>query len=106
MWWHCCFFAQALWAHDFQTNGIYYNITDSTRHTVEVTRTYPSLYAYRDTVVIPDSCCTIASITGVSGSGKSSRAFDSLYAEGQRRYVESLSSYARQFMERMGNRQL
>ena len=40
-------------------------------------------------------------ITGVSGSGKSSLAFDTLYAEGQRRYVESLSSYARQFMEQM-----
>ena len=40
-------------------------------------------------------------ITGVSGSGKSSLAFDTLYAEGQRRYVESLSSYARQFLERM-----
>ena len=37
-------------------------------------------------------------ITGVSGSGKSSLAFDTIYAEGQRRYVESLSSYARQFM--------
>ena len=36
-------------------------------------------------------------ITGLSGSGKSSLAFDTLYAEGQRRYVESLSSYARQF---------
>jgi len=40
-------------------------------------------------------------ITGVSGSGKSSLAFDTLYAEGQRRYIESLSSYARQFLERM-----
>ncbi|MBC7348579.1 MAG: excinuclease ABC subunit UvrA [Candidatus Aminicenantes bacterium] len=40
-------------------------------------------------------------ITGVSGSGKSSLAFDTLYAEGQRRYLESLSSYARQFLERM-----
>ena len=40
-------------------------------------------------------------ITGVSGSGKSSLAFDTLYAEGQRRYVESLSTYARQFLERM-----
>ena len=40
-------------------------------------------------------------ITGISGSGKSSLAFDTLYAEGQRRYVESLSSYARQFMGRM-----
>jgi len=40
-------------------------------------------------------------ITGVSGSGKSSLAFDTIYAEGQRRYVESLSSYARQFMEQM-----
>ena len=40
-------------------------------------------------------------ITGVSGSGKSSLAFDTIYAEGQRRYVESLSSYARQFLERI-----
>lgn len=40
-------------------------------------------------------------VTGVSGSGKSSLAFDTLYAEGQRRYVESLSSYARQFLDRM-----
>jgi excinuclease ABC subunit A len=40
-------------------------------------------------------------VTGLSGSGKSSLAFDTLYAEGQRRYVESLSAYARQFLERM-----
>src|SRR4051812_24046633 len=40
-------------------------------------------------------------ITGVSGSGKSSLAFNTIYAEGQRRYVESLSAYARQFLERM-----
>src|SRR6202043_1102111 len=39
--------------------------------------------------------------TGVSGSGKSSLAFDTLYAEGQRRYVESLSAYARQFLDQM-----
>ncbi len=45
-------------------------------------------------------------ITGVSGSGKSSLAFDTLYAEGQRRYVECLSSYARQFMERMDKPQV
>ncbi|GEM_PF-140827 len=43
----------------------------------------------------------LVAITGVSGSGKSSLAFDTLYAEGQRRYVECLSSYARQFMQRM-----
>ena len=43
----------------------------------------------------------ITAVTGVSGSGKSSLAFDTLYAEGQRRYVECLSSYARQFLERM-----
>ncbi len=48
---------------------------------------------------IPISQMTV--ITGVSGSGKSSLAFDTLYAEGQRRYVESLSAYARQFLERM-----
>src|SRR3990167_728279 len=48
---------------------------------------------------IPHNALTV--ITGVSGSGKSSLAFDTLYAEGQRRYVESLSAYARQFLERM-----
>ena len=47
-------------------------------------------------VEIPRDCLTV--ITGVSGSGKSSLAFDTLYAEGQRRYVESLSAYARQFL--------
>ncbi|MDE6391283.1 MAG: excinuclease ABC subunit A, partial [Duncaniella sp.] len=50
-------------------------------------------------VEIPRGRLTV--ITGVSGSGKSSLAFDTLYAEGQRRYVESLSSYARQFMGKM-----
>ncbi|HOW18941.1 MAG TPA: excinuclease ABC subunit A, partial [Phycisphaerae bacterium] len=40
-------------------------------------------------------------ITGLSGSGKSSLAFDTIYAEGQRKYVESLSAYARQFLEQM-----
>src|SRR5262245_31007705 len=40
-------------------------------------------------------------ITGLSGSGKSSLAFDTLYAEGQRRYIDSLSAYARQFLEQM-----
>src|SRR5471032_1297818 len=48
---------------------------------------------------IPRRAVTV--ITGPSGSGKSSLAFDTIYAEGQRRYVESLSSYARQFLERM-----
>ena len=43
----------------------------------------------------------ITVVTGPSGSGKSSLAFDTIYAEGQRRYVESLSAYARQFLERM-----
>ena len=50
-------------------------------------------------VEIPRNSFTV--ITGVSGSGKSSLAFDTLYAEGQRRYVESLSSYARQFMGKL-----
>ena len=40
-------------------------------------------------------------VTGLSGSGKSSLAFDTIYAEGQRRYIESLSSYARQFLGQM-----
>lgn len=51
------------------------------------------------TVRIPRGQMTV--ITGLSGSGKSSLAFDTLYAEGQRRYVESLSAYARQFLDRM-----
>jgi excinuclease ABC subunit A len=51
------------------------------------------------TVAIPHNAITV--VTGVSGSGKSSLAFDTVYAEGQRRYVESLSAYARQFLERM-----
>src|SRR6202012_520323 len=51
-------------------------------------------------VVIPRDSLTV--ITGLSGSGKSSLAFDTIYAEGQRRYVESLSAYARQFLELMG----
>ncbi|MBI3318208.1 MAG: excinuclease ABC subunit UvrA [Candidatus Omnitrophica bacterium] len=45
--------------------------------------------------------CALVVITGLSGSGKSSLAFDTLYAEGQRRYVESLSAYARQFLEQL-----
>src|SRR5580658_5355544 len=51
-------------------------------------------------VIIPRDSLTV--ITGLSGSGKSSLAFDTIYAEGQRRYVESLSAYARQFLELMG----
>jgi excinuclease ABC subunit A len=51
-------------------------------------------------VVIPRDTLTV--ITGLSGSGKSSLAFDTIYAEGQRRYVESLSAYARQFLEQVG----
>jgi len=50
-------------------------------------------------LAIPHNCLTV--VTGVSGSGKSSLVFDTIYAEGQRRYVESLSAYARQFLERM-----
>ena len=46
---------------------------------------------------------TLTVITGLSGSGKSSLAFDTIYAEGQRRYVESLSAYARQFLQLMQN---
>src|SRR5438477_7106974 len=50
-------------------------------------------------VEIPRNRLTV--ITGLSGSGKSSLAFDTIYAEGQRRYVESLSAYARQFLDQM-----
>ena len=51
------------------------------------------------TVTLPRNKLVV--ITGLSGSGKSSLAFDTIYAEGQRRYVESLSTYARQFLELM-----
>ncbi|MBQ5672582.1 MAG: excinuclease ABC subunit UvrA, partial [Phascolarctobacterium sp.] len=51
------------------------------------------------TVEIPRDKLVV--ITGLSGSGKSSLAFDTIYAEGQRRYVESLSAYARQFLGQM-----
>ena len=50
-------------------------------------------------LTLPRRAITV--VTGVSGSGKSSLAFDTIYAEGQRRYIESLSAYARQFLERM-----
>jgi excinuclease ABC subunit A len=50
-------------------------------------------------VEIPRNTLTV--ITGLSGSGKSSLAFDTIYAEGQRRYVETLSVYARQFLDHM-----
>ena len=51
------------------------------------------------TVDLPHRALTV--VTGPSGSGKSTLAFDTLYAEGQRRYIESLSTYAKQFLERM-----
>src|SRR4249920_1783889 len=50
-------------------------------------------------VTLPRRALTV--VTGPSGAGKSSLAFDTLYAEGQRRYIESLSTYAKQFLERM-----
>ena len=50
-------------------------------------------------VEIPRNTLTV--VTGLSGSGKSSLAFDTIYAEGQRRYVETLSTYARQFLDQM-----
>src|SRR5437879_3595009 len=51
------------------------------------------------TVALPRGALSV--VTGPSGSGKSTLAFDTLYAEGQRRYIESLSTYAKQFLERM-----
>lgn len=52
-------------------------------------------------IEIPRNKLTV--ITGLSGSGKSTIAFDTIYAEGQRRYIESLSAYARNFMEQLEN---
>ena len=57
------------------------------------------MHNLKQDLTIPRNKLTV--ITGLSGSGKSSLAFDTLYAEGQRCYVESLSSYARQFMGRL-----
>ena len=50
-------------------------------------------------VDLPRNCLVV--ITGLSGSGKSSLAFDTIYAEGQRRYIESLSTYAKQFRQKV-----
>src|SRR5690242_4856520 len=52
-----------------------------------------------DRLLLPKNALVV--LTGPSGSGKSSLAFDTLYAEGQRRYIESLSTYAKQFLDRM-----
>jgi excinuclease ABC subunit A len=68
--------------------------------TKQITIEHARVNNLRDiSVSIPRNAFTV--ITGVSGSGKSSLAFDTLYAEGQRRFVESLSAYARQFLDRM-----
>jgi len=72
--------------------------TVDTRHNILIQGA--KLHNLKDvTVAIPRNKLVV--VTGLSGSGKSSLAFDTLYAEGQRRYVESLSSYARQFMGRL-----
>ena len=59
----------------------------------------PAAQSKEHHVEIPRNTLTV--ITGLSGSGKSSLAFDTIYAEGQRRYVETLSAYARQFLDQM-----
>ncbi|MEQ9309060.1 MAG: excinuclease ABC subunit UvrA [Balneolaceae bacterium] len=82
------------------------NIKNGTQKPTEIDKDRPIIVKGARThnlknidVEIPRNKLTV--VTGVSGSGKSSLAFDTIYAEGQRRYVESLSSYARQFLERM-----
>ncbi|HKZ01584.1 MAG TPA: hypothetical protein VJ180_05060, partial [Pyrinomonadaceae bacterium] len=74
------------------------NLTDMSEEAIEV-RGARVNNLKNVSFVIPINQMTV--VTGVSGSGKSSLAFDTIYAEGQRRYVESLSAYARQFLERM-----
>ncbi|MFM8840318.1 MAG: excinuclease ABC subunit UvrA [bacterium] len=70
------------------------------KHNKHITITNARVHNLRDvSCEIPRNALTV--ISGVSGSGKSSLAFETLYAEGQRRFVESLSSYARQFLDRM-----
>ena len=77
----------------------------SSKKEINATKKYINVKGAREhnlkniNVSIPKDSITV--ITGLSGSGKSSLAFDTIYAEGQRRYVESLSAYARQFLEMM-----
>lgn len=84
-------------AHEPRTDNPFKSVTTPNTITIQGARQHNlkniSLTLPRNQLVV---------ITGLSGSGKSTLAFDTLYAEGQRRYVESLSTYARQFLERLG----
>src|SRR5574341_2082506 len=89
-----CYNLSSLLSHLFKTLTVRMSIENSKKIVIKGAREHNlkniDLEIPRDRLVV---------ITGLSGSGKSSLAFDTLYAEGQRRYVESLSAYARQFLE-------
>ena len=82
----------------FRKNPLYMATTEGVRGQIVVRGARTHNLKNVDLTLPPRSLMVM---TGVSGSGKSSLAFDTIYAEGQRRYVESLSAYARQFLERM-----
>ncbi len=84
--------------HEFDEHRLYMSSTSRTRGQIVVRGARTHNLKNVDLTLPPRSLIVM---TGVSGSGKSSLAFDTIYAEGQRRYVESLSAYARQFLERM-----
>src|SRR3979409_1022090 len=73
-------------------------MTDASRDALFVRRARQTNLKNRELDIAPNE---LVVVTGVSGSGKSSLVFDTLYAEGQRRYVETFSAYARQFLDRM-----
>src|SRR6201982_1918023 len=91
---------RVVWASPLATKEITHATTDLRTEQESIRLRGARVHNLKNiSVEIPHNAITV--VTGVSGSGKSSLAFDTIYAGGQRRYVESLFAYARQFLERM-----